>query len=68
MKDAIPHADRYFSGEEWVLGKQQSGSMDRAALAQEIRTRYNKDFTEEWREVHQAGRRAALHRNSGCRG
>jgi type VI secretion system protein ImpL len=49
MKDAIPHADRYFSGEEWVLGKQQGADLDRAALAQEIRTRYNKDFTDHWR-------------------
>ncbi len=50
MKDAIPHADRFFSGEEWVLGKQQVGSIDRAALEQEIRARYNKDFAEEWRK------------------
>jgi type VI secretion system protein ImpL len=49
MKDAIPHADRYFSGEEWVLGKQQTANMDRATLAQEIRSRYNKDFTDHWR-------------------
>ncbi len=62
MKDAIPHADRYFSGEEWVLGKQQSGSMDRAALAQEIRTRYNKDFTEEWRKYI---KQAAVQRYTG---
>src|SRR5262249_5692196 len=48
MKDAVPHANRYFSGEEWVLGKQQGGSMDPAALAQQIRTRYNADFIKEW--------------------
>ncbi len=62
MKDAIPHADRYFSGEEWVLGKQQATSMDRAALAQEIRTRYNKDFTDHWRTYI---RQAAVQRYTG---
>jgi type VI secretion system protein ImpL len=62
MKDAIPHADRYFSGEEWVLGKQQSGSLDRAALEQEIRTRYNKDFTDHWRTYVKS---AAVQRYTG---
>jgi type VI secretion system protein ImpL len=62
MKDAVPHADRYFSGEEWVLGKQQAGSLDRAALEQEIRSRYNKDFTEEWRKYIKS---AAVQRYTG---
>jgi len=33
MKDAIAHADRYFNGEQWVLGDQLAGNIDRAALA-----------------------------------
>jgi len=49
MKDAIAHADRYFNGEQWVLGDQGSGNIDRAKLAQDLRARYNADFSKEWR-------------------
>ena len=44
MKDAIAHADRYFSGEQWVLGDQASANIDRAKLEQDLRARYNADF------------------------
>jgi type VI secretion system protein ImpL len=50
MKDAIAHADRYFNGEQWVLGDQASANIDRAKLAQDLRARYNADFTKEWRD------------------
>jgi type VI secretion system protein ImpL len=50
MKDAIAHADRYFNGEEWVLGKQSSAGLDRAKLEQDLRAEYNSDFVKEWRE------------------
>jgi type VI secretion system protein ImpL len=49
MKDAIAHADRYFNGEQWVLGDQMAGNIDRAALAQGLRDRYYSDFVKEWR-------------------
>jgi type VI secretion system protein ImpL len=49
MKDAILHADRYFSGEQWVLGDQSSPNIDRAKLAQDLRARYNADFIQHWR-------------------
>jgi type VI secretion system protein ImpL len=49
MKENIPHADRFFSGEEWVLGKQSVSAMEAANLPQEIRKRYNDDFLREWR-------------------
>lgn len=49
MKDAIAHADRYFNGEQWVLGDQGSANIDRAKLAQDLRARYNADFSKEWR-------------------
>jgi type VI secretion system protein ImpL len=49
MKDAIAHADRYFNGEQWVLGDQASATIDRAKLAQDLRARYNADFSKEWR-------------------
>lgn len=49
MKDALAHADRYFSGEQWVLGDQSNANLDRAKLAQDLRARYNADFSKEWR-------------------
>ena len=49
MKDAIAHADRYFNGEQWVLGDQVAGNIDRAALAQGLRDRYFADFVKQWR-------------------
>ena len=49
MKDAIAHADRYFNGEQWVLGDQMTGNIDRAALAQGLRDRYYSDFVKQWR-------------------
>ncbi len=50
MQDAIAHPDRYFSGEVWVLGNQApSSSLDRAAVTQQLTTRYTTDFQSEWR-------------------
>jgi type VI secretion system protein ImpL len=49
MKDAIAHADRYFNGEQWVLGDQANANIDRAKLAQDLHARYNTEFTKEWR-------------------
>ena len=49
MKDAIAHADRYFNGEQWVLGDQVAGNIDRAALSQGLHDRYYADFVKQWR-------------------
>jgi type VI secretion system protein ImpL len=49
MKDAIAHADRYFSGEQWVLGDQAGANIDRAKLEQDLKSRYYGDFVKEWR-------------------
>ncbi|HWB83596.1 MAG TPA: ImcF-related family protein [Bryobacteraceae bacterium] len=49
MKDAIKHADRYFSGEQWVLGDQTAANFDLGKLQQDLRTHYNSDFVKEWR-------------------
>jgi len=49
MRDNIPHADRYFTGEEWVLGKQTSGNLNPDTLKQTIHDRYLADFEKEWR-------------------
>jgi type VI secretion system protein ImpL len=49
MQDAIAHSDRYFSGEEWVLGKQAAQSIDRAKLQQDLLAFYQKDYIDQWR-------------------
>jgi type VI secretion system protein ImpL len=50
MQDAIAHSDRYFSGEEWVLGKQSAQSIDRAKLQQDLLGLYQADFIKHWRD------------------
>ncbi len=64
MKDAIAHADRYFNGEQWVLGDQISGNIDRVALSQGLRDRYNSDFVKQWRTYIKS---AAVVRYSGLK-
>lgn len=49
MKDAIRHADRYFAGEQWVLGDQAAARPDPAKLEQQLRERYTADFIAQWR-------------------
>ncbi len=49
MQNAIRNADRYFRGEQWVLGDQGSANIDRAKLEQQLRDRYNADFIAQWR-------------------
>lgn len=49
MKDAIAHADRYFSGEQWVLGDRATGNIDRGKLDTDLKARYYGDFVKEWR-------------------
>ncbi|HWC97725.1 MAG TPA: ImcF-related family protein [Candidatus Sulfopaludibacter sp.] len=48
MKDALQHPDRFFKGEQWVLGDQGSTSITPAQLDQ-LRSRYSSDFVKEWR-------------------
>jgi type VI secretion system protein ImpL len=49
MKNAIKNPDRYFSGEQWVLGEQGATSIDRSKLAQQLQERYYSDFINQWR-------------------
>jgi len=49
MKDALRHADKYFSGEQWVLGDQATANFDRAKLEQQLHDRYVADFIAQWR-------------------
>lgn len=49
VQDAIAHADQFFAGEEWVLGPQVSAGIDKAAIVNQLRTRYLGDFIDQWR-------------------
>ncbi len=55
MKDAIAHADRYFSGERWVLGDYAAVTIDPAQLTQDLKTLYYADFVNEWRTYIKSG-------------
>ena len=55
MKDAIAHADRYFSGERWVLGDYAAATIDPAQLTQDLKTLYYADFVNEWRTYIKSG-------------
>jgi len=49
MQDAIQHPDRYFSGDAWVLGDQAAAALDPVKAKQELSSRYQADFLNEWR-------------------
>ncbi len=48
MKDALQHPDRFYNGEQWVLGDQGATSITPSQLDQ-LRARYATDFVKEWR-------------------
>jgi type VI secretion system protein ImpL len=54
MQDAIKNADRFFSGEQWVLGQQSGLGIDRSKLEQELKDRYNADFIAQWQQFVRA--------------
>lgn len=49
MQDAIKHFERFFAGEEWVLGPQGSAALDRGKIEPELMARYQADFLGNWR-------------------
>ena len=53
MQDAIKNPNNYFSGEPWVLGDQAPPSLDRAALTEQLTSRYQTDYLTEWRNFLQ---------------
>ncbi len=55
MKDAIAHADRYFSGDRWVLGDYATAKIDTAKLEQDLKSLYYADFLNEWRTYIKSG-------------
>jgi type VI secretion system protein ImpL len=48
MKDALQHPDRFFKGEQWVLGDQGSTSITPQQVEQ-LKARYYGDYIKEWR-------------------
>ncbi len=50
MQNAISHSSRYFSGEEWVLGKQSAQSVDHATLQQNLLKLYQRDYIGNWQK------------------
>ena len=54
MQDAIKNAERFFSGEQWVLGAQAVSGIDRAKLEKELKDRYTADFIDQWQQFMRA--------------
>lgn len=50
MIEAIKNFEKYFAGEEWVLGPRTSAGFDRAKIEPELMARYRTDFLGNWRE------------------
>lgn len=55
MQDAIANPDRYFKGEEWVLGQQDTSKIDRAKLTADLKALYYPDFLNQWRDYMRKG-------------
>lgn len=50
MEENLSKADRFLSGERWVLGDYAAAKPDAAKLAEELRNRYTSDYIARWRE------------------
>jgi type VI secretion system protein ImpL len=49
MQAAFKHADRFFTGEDWVTGVRTAAASDRVAVLQQLRSLYVKDYVGHWR-------------------
>lgn len=54
MMDAIKNWEKFFAGEEWVLGPQTASALDRSKVEPELAARYRADFLGNWREYLRA--------------
>ena len=45
----LQNPDAYFTGEEWVLGKETAQSYDKAKMVADLGALYDKDFVNAWR-------------------
>jgi type VI secretion system protein ImpL len=55
MDNAFKNINKYFGGEEWVLGKQKGTSVTREQL-DELRARYRTDYIAAWRDYIKTAR------------
>jgi type VI secretion system protein ImpL len=55
IQDDLKHVERFFSGEQWVLGDQISVNLDQTKLAADLSVRYAGDFVTAWRTYLQRG-------------
>jgi type VI secretion system protein ImpL len=49
MKTSLKNPEKYFSGEQWVLGDEATVNIDRSKLGQQLADRYHSDFVNAWR-------------------
>ena len=54
MRNSLKNPEKYFSGEQWVLGDQGAATIDRAALGKQLQDRYFADFIKQWRAYMKA--------------
>jgi type VI secretion system protein ImpL len=50
MQENLAKADKFFSGERWVLGDYAATKPDAAKMEEELRNRYVADYLTKWRE------------------
>ncbi len=48
MQSVLASADRFFEGEEWVLGDRRAAPLDKAKTLAELRERYRNDYVAAW--------------------
>ncbi|MGH9790525.1 MAG: ImcF-related family protein [Candidatus Acidiferrales bacterium] len=50
MQEALKRPEKYFGGEEWVLGSQAAAGVDMAKLTTDLTTMYQGDYIKQWRD------------------
>jgi type VI secretion system protein ImpL len=55
IQDDLKHVDRFFSGEQWVLGGQISVNLDQTKLQADLGARYASEFTAAWQSYLKHG-------------
>jgi len=55
MQDALKNLPKYFSGEQWVLGQENSSNIDLTKVASDLTARYQQDFINQWRAFIRGG-------------
>ena len=56
MQDAFKHPDKYFSGDEWVVGPCPTFNVDKVELAKQLQIKYQQDYIDQWRTFLKSAR------------